>query len=213
MIKHTTHRYSDEELQEFHNLIEQKLEKAHKELNYMRQQIIEVNQNGNDAQGGDWTDDSSSHTELEMLNKMVGRQQQFVRNLDNAILRIKNKTYGICRVSGKLIDKKRLMLVPHATQSIAAKEAQSKGPKRMVTSKRSTPKATIEKRKIGPKKIISKVIKKSTQSKVKNIVPTNNEWETENEVVDVPAYENPIMDLDMESLEKMENLENKNKDI
>jgi len=202
MIEHTTHRYSDAELQEFETLIEQKLEKAHKELDC--QQIIEVNQNGNDAQGGDWTDDSSSHTELEMLNKMVGRQLQFVRNLDNAILRIKNKTYGICRVSGKLIDKKRLMLVPHATQSIAAKEAQSKGPKRRVIPKNSSPKAPTEKRKNGTKKIISKIVKKPTTNKSDKIAPTNTEWE-ENEVVDVPSYENPIMDL--EGLEKMEDLD------
>lgn len=199
MIENTTHRYSDKELQEFRILIEQKLKKAHKELDYMRQQIIEINQNGNDAQGGDWTDDSSIHTELEMLNKMVGRQLQFVRNLDNAILRIKHKTYGICRVSGKLIDKKRLMLVPHATQSIAAKEAQSKSPKRSPIVNTST-----EKRKNGSKKIISKVIKKPSNNKAKEISPTNNEWETEHDIVDLPAYENPIMDLDIEGLESSE---------
>lgn len=204
MIDNTTHRYSDEELQEFRTLIEQKLEKANKELEYMRQQIIEVNQNGSDAQGGDWTDDSSIHTELEMLNKMVGRQQQFVRNLDNALLRIKNKTYGICRISGKLIDKKRLMLVPHATQSIEAKEAQSKGPQRSIISKKSNPNTAGEKRKNGTKKIISKVVKKSSDNKTEKVIPTDDEWEIENDLVDVPSYENPMMDLDIEGLEENE---------
>ena len=159
---HTTTRYSDSELQEFQVLIEQKLEKAQKELDYMRQQIVETNESGNDSQGGDWTDDSSIHAELEMLNRMVGRQQQFIRNLVNALSRIKNKTYGVCSITGELIDKQRLLLVPHATKSIAAKQAVNNGPVRKITLK-NKPEKAVEKRKNSDKKdkkIISKVISK-----------------------------------------------------
>ncbi len=118
----SVNRYSDEDLQEFKALIESKLLVAREELNFMRDQILELNENSGDQQGGDWFDDSNIHNELEMLNNMVIRQQQFVRNLENALIRIQNKTYGICSVTGQLIEKKRLLLVPHATKSMEAKE-------------------------------------------------------------------------------------------
>lgn len=122
MADNSINRYSDEELQEFKDLIDKKLEKAYRELEFMREQIVELNENTSDHQGGNWFDDSSLHLELEMLNNSVMRQQQFVRNLENALIRIKNKTYGICSVTGQLIEKKRLQLVPHATKSVAAKD-------------------------------------------------------------------------------------------
>lgn len=122
MAEQSIVRYSDEELQEFKELIDRKLEKAYRELEFMREQILELNENTSDHQGGNWFDDSSLHLELEMLNNSVMRQQQFVRNLENALIRIQNKTYGICTVTGALIEKKRLQLVPHATKSVAAKD-------------------------------------------------------------------------------------------
>ena len=88
----------------------------------MRNQILELNEK---QQRGDWVDDSSSHAEAEMLNNMVARQIQFVRNLQNALIRIENKTYGICSVTGKLIDKERLKLVPHATKTITGKNSEA----------------------------------------------------------------------------------------
>ena len=91
MSKENKLRYSDEELEEFKALILDKLENAKSELNYMRQQIVEINEDGGDQQGGDYMDDSSTHAELEMLNQMVARQQQFIRNLEHALVRIKNK--------------------------------------------------------------------------------------------------------------------------
>ena len=78
-----------------------------------------------DEQGGDWFDDSSIHTEIEFLTKMAERQRQFVQNLELALVRIKNKSYGICSVTGELIDKQRLLLVPHATESVKAKEREA----------------------------------------------------------------------------------------
>lgn len=118
-----TVRYSDEELHEFKVLIDEKLEKAHQEVAFIREQMLEINENSSNQQSGDWTDESSSHTEMEMLNNMLARQQQFIRNLENALIRIQNKTYGICSITGQLIDKNRLRLVPHATKSVEAKNS------------------------------------------------------------------------------------------
>jgi RNA polymerase-binding transcription factor DksA len=119
----TSVRYSDEELQEFKTLIVTKLDSAREQVKFIREQMMEINENNNSQQSGDWTDESSSHTEMEMLNNTLARQVQFIRNLENALLRIQNKTYGICTVSGQLIDKNRLLLVPHATKSVDAKNA------------------------------------------------------------------------------------------
>lgn len=114
-------RYSDKELAEFKLLIDEKLTAARKELAYLQEQIVEMNENNSDIQGSDWFDDSSIHSEVELLNNMAIRQRQFIQNLENALIRIENKTYGICLITGNLIDKKRLLLVPHATKSIEAK--------------------------------------------------------------------------------------------
>ncbi len=120
-------RYTDAELQEFKILIDGKLEKARKEVLFLREQIQEANENSASQQSGDWTDESSSHTEMELLNNMLGRQHLFVQNLESALRRIQNKTYGVCSVSGELIDKKRLSLVPHATKSVEAKSRNGNG--------------------------------------------------------------------------------------
>ncbi len=114
-------RYSDEDLQEFKVLIEGKLQLAQDELNTTQQQIDDLNENGFNQQGGDWYDDSTAHTDLEMLQRMLTRQQRHVQDLKNALLRVQNKTYGICIVTGNLIEKERLRLVPHATKSVDGK--------------------------------------------------------------------------------------------
>jgi RNA polymerase-binding transcription factor DksA len=114
-------RYSDEELEEFKTLIDHKLVLAREEAERTQQQIADLNENGFNQQGGDWYDDSTAHTDLEMLQRMLVRQQRYVQDLRNAQLRIQNKTYGICIVTGQLISKERLRLVPHATKSIDGK--------------------------------------------------------------------------------------------
>lgn len=114
-------RYSDEDLEVFKVLIEGKIAKAEEELTYTQKQIEELNENGFNQQGGDWYDDSSAHTDLELLQRMALRQQRHIQDLRNALLRIQNKTYGICTVTGQLIDKNRLRLVPHATKSMEGK--------------------------------------------------------------------------------------------
>ena len=116
-------RYSDAELNEFKELITRKLETAKKELGYLQGLITRK-----DEMGGDDTDnrymtmeDGSLSMEREQLSQMASRQITFIDHLEKAMMRIENKTYGICRVTGKLIDKARLRAVPHATLSIEAK--------------------------------------------------------------------------------------------
>jgi len=162
-------RYSDEELEEFRVLIEEKLSVARTELEFMKEQITEMNENASEKQGGNWFDDSSIHTELEMLNNMVIRQQQFIHNLENALIRIQNKTYGICSVTGQLIDKNRLKLVPHATKSVIAKEIENAEKAKQEAIARAEKEAGKAAEKISEPaetrpKIITKIVKKSTKN-------------------------------------------------
>ncbi len=123
-----TMRYSDAELAEFKDLIMKKLDAAKKELAYLQGLITRK-----DEMGGDDTDnrymtmeDGSMSMEREQLSQMASRQITFIDHLEKALMRIENKTYGICRVTGKLIDKARLKAVPHATLSIEAKQTMNK---------------------------------------------------------------------------------------
>lgn len=122
-------RYSDEDLQAFKILVEERLVQAKDELSTTEKQIADLNENGFNQQGGDWYDDSTAHTDLEMLQRMLQRQQRFVQDLKNALLRIQNKTYGICIVTGELISKERLRLVPHATKSMDGKAQANSTPR------------------------------------------------------------------------------------
>ena len=118
-----TMRYSDNELVEFRELITRKLETAKKELGYLQGLITRKDQmGGDDADNRYMTmEDGSLSMEREQLSQMASRQITFIDHLEKAMMRIENKTYGICRVTGKLIDKARLRAVPHATLSIEAK--------------------------------------------------------------------------------------------
>jgi RNA polymerase-binding transcription factor DksA len=123
-----TMRYSDAELTEFRDLITKKMDSAKKELAYLQGLITR-----RDEMGGDETDnrymtmeDGSMSMEREQLSQMASRQITFIDHLEKAMMRIENKTYGICRVTGKLIDKARLKAVPHATLSIEAKQTMNK---------------------------------------------------------------------------------------
>lgn len=121
-------RYSDEELEEFRELINHKLEISRQELDYYRKQIQKKDDHseGEDDHKFNSSEEGSIHAEKEYLNQMASRQMQFIQNLEKALMRINNKTYGICRETGKLISKERLRAVPHATLSIEAKNSQSK---------------------------------------------------------------------------------------
>ena len=116
-------KYTAKELAQFEKLILEKRENAQKELDFIRESLLRSNLSDTDStQGALKTLEEGADTmEKESLSQLAGRQQKFISNLENALIRIKNGTYGICKDSGKLIDKKRLMAVPHATQSIEAK--------------------------------------------------------------------------------------------
>ena len=118
-----TMRYSDSELQEFRELITRKLETAKKELGYLQGLITRKDQMGGDESDNRYMtmEDGSLSMEREQLSQMASRQITFIDHLEKAMMRIENKTYGICRITGKLIDKARLRAVPHATLSIEAK--------------------------------------------------------------------------------------------
>jgi RNA polymerase-binding transcription factor DksA len=117
-------RYSDEELKEFQTLINRKLEKAKEEYKILKETLNRNNDEGTDATSGGNTkvlEDGAETAEKENLSQLAARQQKYITNLENALVRIKNGTYGICSVTGKLISKERLIAVPHTTQSIEAK--------------------------------------------------------------------------------------------
>lgn len=126
-IQGPTMRYSDSELTEFRELITKKLDAAKKELSYLQGLITRRDESGDMDEGRYMTmEDGSVSMEREQLSQMASRQIQFIDHLEKAIMRIENKTYGICRVTGKLIDKARLRAVPHATLSIEAKQMMNK---------------------------------------------------------------------------------------
>lgn len=121
-------RYSDEELKEFEKLILGKLEKAREEYRILKDTLNRNNDEGTDATSGGNTkvlEDGAETAEKENLSQLAARQQKYITNLENALVRIKNGTYGICSVTGKLIPKERLIAVPHTTQSIEAKMMQT----------------------------------------------------------------------------------------
>ena len=113
-------RYNDQELAEFEQVINDKLSKAKEQLSFYMEQIQELSENDDSKLKG--LDDGISSVETERLYTMAARQKKLIQHLENAKLRIQNKVYGVCRVTGKLISKKRLMAVPHATLSIEAKQ-------------------------------------------------------------------------------------------
>ncbi len=114
-------RYSDDELEEFRILIENKLVKAKEQLNFYLTQLGEINENQSAKIKG--LDDGNGTVEVERMNTLAARQRKHIHHLENALLRIQNKVYGVCRSTGKLISKGRLKAVPHATLSIHAKQA------------------------------------------------------------------------------------------
>lgn len=119
--KTVTSRYSDEDLLEFRSIVENKLEKAKEQYTSLKEQLKDITENNNDDFAKDITDFSSIQTEVEMLNNMANHQRKYIQDLENALIRINNKSYGICIVTGELIDKKRLLAVPTTTKSVLAK--------------------------------------------------------------------------------------------
>ena len=119
-------RYKDKELNVFKVLIEEKIQKAKADLELLKSSYMNDGNNGTDDTAPTFKafEEGSETMSKEANTQLALRQEKFIRDLKNALIRIENKTYGVCRVTGKLINKKRLHLVPHATLSIEAKNSQ-----------------------------------------------------------------------------------------
>ncbi len=119
-------RYNDADLQEFREIIQGKIDKAERDLMLIRESFINDQNNGTDDTSPTFKafEEGAETLSKEQNSILAGRQEKFVRDLKNALIRIENKTYGVCRVTGKLIPKERLLAVPHATLSIEAKNMQ-----------------------------------------------------------------------------------------
>jgi len=119
-------RFSDSELQEFKELILDKLKEAEHDFSLLSKSLSLSDDHGTDDTGRTFNmmEDGSETLSREEVAQLAARQEQFIQNLRNALVRIENKTYGVCRETGKLIQKERLRLVPHATLSIEAKNSQ-----------------------------------------------------------------------------------------
>jgi DnaK suppressor protein len=123
----TKTRYSDTELKEFKDLLLDKLRMAREELNALATSLSSPNVNGTDDTAGTYKtlEDGSATLEKEQINQLAARQKKFIDQLEAALVRIENKTYGVCRETGKLIPKERLRAVPHTTLSMEAKMKQN----------------------------------------------------------------------------------------
>ena len=180
-----TRRYSDAELEEFRLLIESKLAKAREQLGMLREQIVEITENSSDEHGGDWMDDSTTNNDVEMLNNMAIRQRRHIQDLENALVRIRNKTYGICVLTGELIDKKRLMAVPTTTKTLQAKnmEQQGAGPQKTAEDEEEQQQKTPRKDKKAASRVITRVIRKSAGGKQAAAPPLPEEEEEDEELL------------------------------
>ena len=122
----TKTKYNDTELNEFRELIQAKINMAREELYDLAGTLSASNSNGDDAAiAGKTLEDGSATFEKEQINQLAARQKKFIEQLEAAMMRIDNKTYGICRSTGKLIPKERLRAVPHTTQTMEAKLKQA----------------------------------------------------------------------------------------
>ncbi len=119
-------RFSDAELAEFKELIQSKLDKAKYDLDLIKSAYLNDSNNGTDDTSPTFKafEEGSETMSKEANSQLAIRQEKFIRDLKNALIRIENKTYGLCKVTGKLINKERLKIVPHATMSIEAKNLQ-----------------------------------------------------------------------------------------
>jgi|TARA_B100001059_G_C17463320_1_gene393252 RNA polymerase-binding transcription factor DksA len=127
MSKNSKNKYTDKELESFRKIINEKIEKAQNDLDLIKSAYMNDSTNGTEDTSPTFksVEEGSETMSKEANTQLALRQEKFIRDLKNALVRIENKTYGVCRVTGKLIDKKRLNIVPHATLSIEAKNIQN----------------------------------------------------------------------------------------
>jgi RNA polymerase-binding transcription factor DksA len=175
-------RYSDSDLQEFKTLIEAKIAKAQEELEFTRNQIAELSDTGFNQQNGDMYDDSGTHADLEFMTRMAARQVKFIEDLQKALLRIQNKTYGICTVTGTLIPKERLRVVPHATKSVDGKNIANKNKVPPGTEGESDAFPTEESARPAGKPVADQVRLSAPRTKA------SDDWELDNETLEDAGY-------------------------
>jgi RNA polymerase-binding transcription factor DksA len=127
MSKNSKNKYTDKELESFRKIINEKIKKAQNDLELIKSAYMNDSTNGTEDTSPTFksVEEGSETMSKEANTQLALRQEKFIRDLKNALVRIENKTYGVCRVTGKLIDKKRLNIVPHATLSIEAKNIQN----------------------------------------------------------------------------------------
>ncbi|MFT7121464.1 MAG: RNA polymerase-binding transcription factor DksA [Neolewinella sp.] len=149
-------RYSDEDLEQFAEKIKSEYALAKKELGMLQTQVRELTQTMSEGFGADMGEDSSSVSQMELLNEQVLRKRDSIQALQNAMLRIKNKVYGTCSVTGKLIDRERLAAVPTTIKSLEGMRLEASG--QLDLTAQDIARRAVERRE-GPKKIISKIKK------------------------------------------------------
>ncbi|MEM6967201.1 MAG: TraR/DksA C4-type zinc finger protein [Bacteroidota bacterium] len=182
----STNRYSDKDLAEFKVHIEQKLESARNQIASFQERIDNISETKDND--GDWMDDTSNLQDLEMLYSMISRQQKHIRDLENALIRVHTKRYGICIVTGELIDKRRLLAVPTTNKCLAAKLTPKEKPER-------------EEIKIKPKTTktptsFSRVIKR-TGGTPKPVVPVEMDEDDDDFDMDNDYDDDDAIDMDL----------------
>ena len=174
-----SNRYSETDLAAFKAHIDKKIAKTTRQLTSLEEQLAYAAESKDNE--GDWMDDSSNNMDIEMLEVMANRQRKHLMDLQNALQRVYNRSYGICVISGELIDKRRLLAVPTTTKSLAAKMGSA--PKAVKKAYKPEAKPTAS----GPK-IISKIIRKPVAKPV-----AVKDWEAEDDL-DVDMEEDLGMD-------------------
>lgn len=173
MTTNTSNRYSDADLLEFTAAINKDLAKSEKQLANLEEQLADAVE-ANDDQG-DYVDSAANQSELDMIQTMINRQRKHILDLQNALQRIHNKSYGICIVTGELIDKRRLLVVPTTARNLAAKVTPP------VVQKPFKP--AVKAATGGPNKIISRVISKPKPANI----PISKDWDEDDEYYDEEA--------------------------
>ncbi len=186
-VSKSVKRYSDQDLAEFLEVISQKLEVAKEQAAQSHSRAMELNESLKD--NGYDLDENHAFSEVEFLNSMVVRLNKHIRDLENALLRIKNKNYGICTLSGTLIDKRRLLAVPTTTKSLQSKKNQADEDK-----KKGQPKAEKKTSKTNATagKQFTKVIKKDSPKSNKAVSPIFEE----EELLDIELEKLDIEEID-----------------
>lgn len=190
MANNVTSRYSDAELEEFRQVIIKVYQTAKTELEDLRSQIVDLSESMESDFGTDYIDDSSAVNELELMNNMAIRKRNYIQDLENAMIRVKNKTYGICSVTGELIDKKRLLAVPTTTKSVEGKEilaglADPKQRKKAEAEEEDEEEQPKKKRRPAPRKVITTVVKRAAPGKPRPILDDEDDEDDDDDDFDL----------------------------